>query len=150
MYHGFSQVNLTILLHLMWMATYDNSKIHYINHRPISQQKCDWKIAETWLDGIALPFSKVSRPFSKHSAYWMAEIHPVKNTLLSVLYKQVVLLVCTSNWIFRFWCYIFYVTFATETIKLKKNCVLKEKILKWNISHIHHLYPHLNRFICLS
>lgn len=44
---------------------------------PFSQLKDDWKITKMWLNGIPLPFSHLSRPFSYNSVHWMAEIHPV-------------------------------------------------------------------------
>lgn len=36
-----------------------------------------WKVTDIWLNGIALPFSHISRPLSLYSVDWMAEIHPV-------------------------------------------------------------------------
>lgn len=44
---------------------------------PFSQLKCDWKETEMLLNGIVMPFSHISRPFSEHSVDWVAEIHPV-------------------------------------------------------------------------
>lgn len=46
-----------------------------------SQLIYNWIVTERWLNEIAMPFNRLSRPLGYHSVDWMAEINPVKSRL---------------------------------------------------------------------